>query len=277
MKFTEFRRKCLDIRWHYNCNFHVAIHQSVFGEFWINIRDIRVFKCSKLRKEHVHLLIYSDQWQNCWGMRGEKIANDQHYKFIVLNYFSRKSQRHNFLCHIEFGIPSLMRLSLKTVLSRVSHVSDLTCLGFSQTILGIISKHCETLIQIPYHENDSFLPLRYLRRDQPIHFSEIDKCIEKNIVSMFQTKAVLYFWGSFIISFDYIADDGRTIPKCQKCIQLEGVFPRSLVYRRKPVKPYIQNPQNWCHVCKQVPLFVILTYDTFLKLSSYASKRARVH
>ena len=273
MKLSEFRRKCLSVRYDpflgfWNCNLHLIVHQSAFDHFWINMDDIKIAKCSKFRKEHLHLIVHTTKKiKDCWNIRGEKILNDKHLEFILLHYFSRKPQRHNFICQIKFDNFTLFTLSLKKILNRLHDVYSLTELGLSKNILMILFEHCETLIKIPTNKDKLiFSPIiRY-------YFKEIDICFERNIVSTLQNQSRLYFHGAFIVSNEYVSEKGQCFQRCKKCIQLHGLFSRRFVYRRMPVKPYIQNPQNWCHVCKKVPLFQIYTFEEFVNLYGCPSK-----
>ena len=272
MKFKEFREQCslfntCKIR---HANHHVIVHYSAFETFYRLLLEgivTEVAECSKFwKKDHVHLFVRSSKWKNVWGIRGEFFQNKQHRKYIIVNFFHCKETRHNFMCHFELGIHSLMDMSLLIILQNLQNFRDIFKLGLPKFIIDYIIERCETLYQLPINTKKSyggidktFAKVKYIYESHMYDKDWIVWLQNQHKIQLLKPSVMIY-------SVCFQNADNTIIKRCSVCMNSKPAT-RVVKYRNRwDLKSILKDPTEWCHVCKQVPLFVLIP-DRYISLA----------
>lgn len=254
--------------------YHVVIHKLALVNFDINLFNIKV---SKLwRNEHLHLIVHSiDELENSEGIRSYRIdLSDLHY--IDDHFITCSEKEHDYFCSVSFGITSLKNMCIISVLKNLDYLHNMKRLKLPKCILKDIFQQSKFGFSLPEFSGQS----RVTNWKMYEIFTKQDIVFHKKDVFLIQNEHSLelyrYIGRSVIVFFDFNVTDNDSIKMCLECMKFEnenGYYQRRYkllqFYFHSYNEMFVKDPINWCHVCRQVPLFQILTYDQFNSLYKY--------
>ena len=277
MDFYEFQHKLLIQSTYVNrCTFlnyrsgiyHLILHKSRFREFILELdQNITVLEYSVLwRNDHIHLLIYMKQ--KIKSLSNFKILPVKNARYIYRNFISGGKERHDLICNASFKVLSLQILSMNIILKKLHYLHNMFQLDLPNLLYKKLFKQSQIYFSIPSYADKSF-DLNELT------FSKDDCVYTKEFVSWIQRKRFLVFHNFSYIQHQFISHDNKIYNFCLKCMNFEmedGKFIK--ISELKPVPPFdtfslSRNPLNWCHACKQVPLFYIPMHPCLLCKSDF--------
>lgn len=163
-------------------------------------------------------------------------------------------------------------MCINLVLKNLDYLHDMEKLELPKKILKDIFQQSKCYLELPKSSAKYFL----LYRTNCKLFHEQDFVFRKQFVVDFKTTYTQFIdaWFAkidfFIVFYDFKTTDNKFTKMCLKCMTFENEGKnfqrRYLLFKHKDTWKsckFIQNAKSWCVVCKQVPLFQILTPAQF--------------
>lgn len=248
--------------------YHIVIHKLAFENFLSSLNEnIIVFKCSEdLTRDHAHMLLWSnEQYKSSQNILSEPVQDYFHKDYILTHFIIAPPNKHDIVCNVTFNIDPLKSKCMKLILNNFrysGHINKLYEL-LPKRIIGNIFQYSKFHYDFPKWDGKNFI--------RNVYLCKIDYWYDKNFVVCYQNTPDLYKDDFFIVHFYFLTGNTSNdkINLCLRCMNFEA---ENGTYRRKYVvfysiflsdmEEFVRGPENWCHACKQVPLFQTLTdYD----------------
>lgn len=257
--------------------FHVVIHKSALLKFDRNLSNIKI---SQLwRNEHVHLIVHSiNGIRNSEGIRSQRIELSK-LDYIDKHFISCSEKEHEFSCNVTFGISLLKNMCIESILKNLDYLHNMEKLKLPKHLLMDIFQKSKSDFHLPEFDGQS-PSVKTIGRTILERFTQQDMIFHKKFVVWFQNE--ICFKMSYcslrtvIVFFYFTTADNDSVKMCLKCMKFEhgnGYYQRRYVLVQRHfisnTKLFVQDLGNWCNVCRQVPLFQILTRTQYDNLYKY--------
>lgn len=263
--------------------YHIIIHKlalETFEKIWttgFDSSNLTYIAISPLqRDEHIHMLVEKrarKEFENGTRIRSERIISKLKFNDVLNKYFYCRKE-HDFFCNITFNCPTLQSICIKSILKNLNYLHSMEKLKLPKKIIKEIFLQSKQDLLLP-ESNSKWDTLNSTIFE---FFAEQDIAFHKQFVAYFQTTWDIYgeFSDFLIVFYDFRIANNEIVKMCLKCMKFEngnndferkyGFFKSIFILKNTE---FVQNPMNWCHTCKQVPLFQILTHAQFDDLYTF--------
>ena len=258
---------------------HVIVHESAFDSFLYILRENIVPYWYNEHGDHVHFLVHSKYpFKVCNGIKSCHIENKSQLRYVIRNYFHRSAERLQFYCSVTFENSSLEEIAMDKILSNLRYLHDLKHLNIPVILKKKLFRRAKSAFYLPEWDGKTV--------SKNTDISEVDRVYDGEFVVRYQNTEIIYFSARVVIENHFEKPDGEIVNMCRECMHFEmekGVYCRRYRYKHSASELmlsniYVTDTWNWCHACKRVPLFQVLTsdevyrqynYDTFIWFPRY--------
>lgn len=261
--------------------YHVVVHESVLIKV---LTLVHIFIISKLWKnKHFHLIVYvnfSKIWDfnkllhNNDKIRSEKI-DFSIIRYVNDHFFNCSEKEHDSFCNFTLTISSLKHMCIESILKNLDYLHNMEKLKLPKPLLKDIFQQNKSIFN-PKEYNDLIFTASQTEKIFE-NLTQQDVIFPKDIVFWLQKKDnnvfQYYTRESLLVFFDFMSKSSVSVRMCLKCMKFEnenGNYQRRYkLMRWVNICCFVQDPNNWCKACRQVPLFQILTYVQYRNLYKF--------
>ena len=242
--------------------YHVVVHESAFDRFLYILDENIIPYWYREHGDHVHFLVHSKYpFETRNGIISRHLESKSRFNYVKRTYFNGWVERLHFYCSFTFENLSLQEIAMDKILSNLRCLHDLKQLNIPVLLIKRLFRRAKSHFYLPEWDGKT------VSRNTDI--SDIDRVYDGEFVVRYQYTENIYYSAWVVIENHFEKPDGEIVKLCRKCMHFEmekGIYCRRYKYKHSPRELtssnfYVIDPWNWCHACKRVPLFQMLTFD----------------